>query len=128
VIFSIFRRPQPKPVSLTGARSTLTASHRSRDSGDVHQHTWAITVWVPSQLPWGPQNALNVQAHLETWIAQHSGKCLPDRIAWAEDMARNIAEHFSQDVGREEYTPMFEPQAVEIFREKEGLLALWVPA
>lgn len=72
-----------------------------------------------------PVDAKCVQRHLKKWTDQHSGTCLPDSIAWAEDMARNIVGHMELDIGRENYYPMFNVQSVLIEREKEGLLALW---
>jgi len=111
---------------LTGASGTLTAMHRDRSTGEVHQHIWEITVWVTAWQMQKQQDAKSVQRHLDKWTSNYSGKCLPDRIAWAEDMATHIADHFSIDIGREVYCPLFEVRAVEISREKEGLKALWL--
>jgi hypothetical protein len=41
-------------------------------------------------------------------------------------MAADVAEHFMQDIGRESWRPLYEPRAVEIHRDKEGLAALWL--
>lgn len=100
------------PTVLTGARVTLEAQHRDRISGNVHGHTWLITAWVRSG-----GNAQYLQAELSKWSCQYEGKCLPDRIAWGEDMAADVARHL-----RGEH---WEPVRVSISREKEGLFAEW---
>lgn len=106
------RAAKHMPTVLTGARVTLEAQHRDRISGNVHGHTWIITAWVSAG-----GNAHYLQAELSKWSCQYDGKCLPDRIAWGEDMATDVAQHLSGE--------HWEPVRVNISREKEGLFAEW---
>lgn len=100
------------PTVLTGARVSLTADHRERGTGRVHGHTWTITAW---QTEGG--NALWLQDSLNSWASQYEGGCLPDRIAWGEDMAADVARFLTSEFS--------EPTRVEVTREKEGLFAEW---
>lgn len=102
------------PTVLTGATSSLTALHRSRDTGHVHEHTWLVTVWV-SGLP----NAVDLKEKLDSVLSCFSGKCLPDRLAWAEDLAPEIAREMAC------MWDSYSVVRVEIVRPKEGLLAEW---
>lgn len=113
------------PTVLTAATVILSADHRNQETGHVHAHTWKITAWV------GPQfgritNATYLQSSMEKWRNQHSGKCLPDKIAWGENIAADVAGWLAQDIGREEYCPMFDVRAVLVERDKEGLSAIWL--
>ena len=110
----------------TGATVKLRAEHRDRVTGKVHSHTWQITALVDASRNRCPTDATSVRRHLQRWVDQHSGTCLPDRIAWAEDMARDVEAHMEEDVGREGYQPLFEVRAIVIEREDEGLCALLV--
>ena len=103
------------PTVLTGVRSSLTAQHRSRDTGRVHEHTWAITVWVS-----GKPDAVRLREKLDKVLSSFSGRCLPDRLAWAEDLAPEIARDMACE------WDSYWVREVGIAREKEGLLALWV--
>lgn len=106
---------KPTPTVLTGATAKLSAQHRDRLSGEVHGHTWAITAWVRAG-----GNALHLQDCLNKWACQYEGKCLPDRIAWGEDMAADVARFLRSE--------WWEPTKVFVGREKEGLFAEWVAA
>lgn len=115
-----FRKPaRAEFETLTGVTASLTASHRSREHGDVHEHTWRITAWIK---PYRQTNALHRRDELLEWIARHEGTCLPDEIAWAEDMARDVMEAMTPDWGG--YSGWLGTvECVEISRENEGLLA-----
>ncbi len=102
---------------LTGVRAELTADHRSRDTGKVHGHTWIVTVWLHQG-----NNAVMVREHLASLVSHYDGKCLPDNIAWAEDLAAYIF-HQMECAASGWGAWMQPPVSVEITREKEGLLA-----
>lgn len=111
------RAAKHTPIILTGATSSLTASHRSRDSGDVHEHTWNVTVWATGQ-----PNAVRLREELDRVLSSFSGKCLPDRLAWAEDLAAEIARDMA--CPWDSYAVV----EVEIVRPKERLQARWTRA
>lgn len=119
------RAARRMPTALTGATVILSADHRNQDTGQVHAHTWKISAWV------GPQfgrivNATYLQSMMKDWRDQHSGKCLPDKIAWGENIAADMGEWLQQDIGRENYCPMFDVRAVIVERDEEGLSAIWI--
>lgn len=117
----LFRKVSPamRRATLTGATANLTANHRSRDHGDVHEHTWQITVWFET---YNQTNALHLRSDLLNWIKRYEGKCLPDEIAWAEDMAKRIERDLTPDC--DGYSGwMGRIHSVLIERHKEGLLA-----
>ena len=101
----------------TGVRSTLTAMHRSRDHGDVHEHTWVVTVWVQTA-----DNAMSVKSQLDSLLSHYSGKYLPDNLAWGEDLARELFQNMHPDPSG--YSAWLgHVVCVELCRNKEGLLA-----
>lgn len=106
------RAARHTPTVLTGAAVTLEASHRGRISGEVHRHCWRITAWVKAG-----GDALHLQAEMNKWACQYEGKCLPDRIAWAEDIATDVARYLQG--------LFWHPLRVVVSREKEGLWAEW---
>lgn len=108
------------PNVLSGVRSSLTATHRSRE-GHVHEHTWEVMVWVRTRKAEHP-NAVYLRRDLDSVLSSFSGKCLPDRIAWAENLAPEIARLMACDYDT------YDVVAVEITRKKEGLCALWSAA
>ena len=71
------------------------------------------------------ENAISLQAWMDKWRDRHSGKCLPDRIAWGENIAADMADWLSHDIGRVEYCPRFDVRAVLVERDEEGLSAAW---
>lgn len=99
---------------LTGVGAVLTADHRSR-RGEVHGHTWEITVW----LSYDGLDALTARHILEDILAPHQGKCLPDTLAWAEQLAPWVAARF-----HEELFPR-EAVRVTVARQAERLFAEW---
>ena len=111
------RAARPTQTVLSGVRSSLTAQHRS-EWGDVHEHTWEVTVWVRRNERNHP-NAVRLREELDKVLSSFSGKCLPDRFAWAENLAPEIARLMACDYDT------FDVVAVEIARNKEGLLAVW---
>jgi hypothetical protein len=121
------RSPQAAPRLLTAATVILSADHRNQETGEVHAHTWKITAWV-GQEKWSGriENAISLQRSMENWRERHSGKCLPDTIAWGENIAADVAGWLSQDIGRDEYCPMYDVRAVLVERDEEGLSAAWL--
>lgn len=102
---------------VSGVRGSFTGQHRSR-SGCVHEHTWEVTVWFK-----GRNNevvdATHVKKQLDDLLSGYSGKCLPDRIAWAEHLAGEIAS--SMYCRWDGYFVT----GVDVVRHKEGLLVEW---
>lgn len=113
------------PTVLTGASVILSADHRNQDTGIVHAHTWKITAWVAPNRRGTFDNATYLQSWMETWRERHNGKCLPDKIAWGENIAADMADWLRQDIGREEFRPLFDVRSVLVERDKEGLSAAW---
>lgn len=113
------------PTVLTGATVILSADHRNQDTGHVHPHKWKITAWVGPMRTGGFYNATYLKGCMAAWTELHSGKCLPDKIAWGENIAADMAEWLGRDIGREEFCPMFDVRAVLVERDKEGLAAAW---
>lgn len=103
-------RTPSKAETLTGVGALLEAQHRSR-SGDVHGHTWDIMAWFS----FDGHDALGARRELEQILAPHQGKCLPDAIAWAENLAPWIAGQF-------EYR---QPVCVTVARPDVRLFAQW---
>lgn len=97
-------------VTLTGVGVVLKSSHRNQ-AGILHPHTWEITVWCYYE----GQDAERLSNKLFGIVAPYQGTCLPDRIAWAEQMARWIAvEWGDRSVHR-----------ITISRPEERLYAEW---
>ena len=111
------RDARPTQTVLSGVRSSLTATHRS-ETGHVHEHTWEVAVWVRS----GDRritNAVHLRTELDKVLSTFSGNCLPDRLAWAENLAPEIARLMACNYDT------YDVVGVEITRNKEGLCALW---
>lgn len=88
----------------TGVTATLRAQHRSLE-GNIHAHEWEITaIWHKRR------DALPARWALSNCLSQYEGKCLPDRLAQGEDLARAIM--FELDCNR-----------VEVRRHAEGIYA-----
>ncbi len=102
------------PKTLTGVGATLIADHRSRD-GQIHGHTWEITAWFEYR---SGSDAKCLRFVLERILEPYQGKCLPDRIAWGEDLARHIALEIAG-----EYRA---PVQVDVTRQAERIYARWV--
>ncbi len=100
--------------SLTGVSATLTADHRGRE-GRVHGHTWEITVWFDAARTF---DAALARHCLDEVIQSYQGKCLPDRIAWGEPLAAEIARDVANDFLR--------PVQVDVTRQAERIYARWV--
>lgn len=114
-IFS--KEPRPYVSIVSGVRGSLTAQHRSR-SGHVHEHTWEITVWFKGK-DREIVDATHVKQQLDDLLLSYSGKCLPDRIAWAEHLAGEIASSMYCQWDSHFVT------GVDVLRHKEGLLVQW---
>lgn len=104
-------RKAPDIRKATGVRATLNATHRNRLTGEVHGHTWDVLLVFQSTS--GQACAVRLRNDL---------RCLPDKIAWAEDMAEAILQDMTPDPGGYDGR-LGEVVAVEISREREGLLA-----
>lgn len=114
----IFRRKPKEPRKLTGARAILKAEHRDQVTGVVHGHEWEITaLWR-----WTGTSGEIRKRQLDKTIERLQGTCLPDRIAWAENLAEYVAENMSNGWGAGDSDCIM----VEIARHKEGLFARWV--
>lgn len=113
----MFRRKPQEPRKLTGARAVLKADHRDQASGVVHGHEWEITAWWN----WTGTSAEIRQHQLESTLKHFQGNCLPDRLAWAENLAAYVGTNMEHgwSVGDPDCV------AVDIVRHKEGLLARW---
>ena len=112
---------KPMPTgskTLTGVSGELIARHRDRQSGEVHQHSWLITVWMS-----GENDARSIRLALDNWISRYEGKVLPDRIGWAEDMAGEIAACLTDHSGYHGYAGSVREVVIE--RPFERLLARW---
>lgn len=120
------RAARHTPTVLTGATVILSADHRNQETGDVHAHTWKITAWIGPERTGCFNNAIYLQRDMEEWRERHSGKCLPDKIAWGEHIAADMADWLSRDIGRDEYRPLFDVRAVLVERDEEGLSAAWL--
>jgi hypothetical protein len=115
----MFWRKSKKPQKLTGARGTLRASHRDQATGDVHNHEWEITAWWPYNGTSG-----EVRRHqLEEQIKSLEGRCLPDQIAWAENLAEYIVHAINSEYAC--YGGYGTCCLAEIVRHDERLLARW---
>lgn len=116
-----FRKaPAPAFRVLTGVRATLNAAHRKRATGEVHGHTWNVLLWFQSTS--GQACAVHLRDDLVKYLARYEGRCLPDKLAWAEDLALAILRDMTPDPGGYDGR-LGVVVAVEISREREGLLA-----
>lgn len=106
----IWRKPLAR--KLTGVSATLEANHRNA-AGDMHSHTWDITVWCSYS-----GDAILLRWALDRLLEPHQGKCLPDAIAWAENLAAWIAAELASEI--------CQPAEVEINRTEERLHAKWI--
>lgn len=71
---------------LTGAGAIFCAAHHSRD-GVLHGHTWEVVGW------WmGMPDALKKQDELSRYLQTFDHSLLSESVAWAEDLAKRIAE------------------------------------
>ena len=116
------RAAKHTPTVLTGATVILSADHRNQETGEVHAHTWKITAWVAPQCRKTP-DATSLHHWLEKWREQHSGTCLPDRIAWGENIAGDVVEWLEGDAYGG--VCLFDVRAVLVERDEEGLSAAW---
>ncbi len=110
---------------LTAATVELRAEHRDQHTGRVHPHQWKITAWV-RQSRGQTINSIYLQKTMLEWIERHNGTCLPDSMAWGEDIARDMAVWLGQGIGRDSIVPLFNVHAVLVERPAEGLSAAWI--
>jgi hypothetical protein len=88
----------------TGVTAMLKAQHRS-SAGNIHAHEWEITaIWHKRR------DALVARWDLNNSLSQYEGKCLPDRLAAGEDLAREIMHELGCN-------------RVEVRRHAEGIYA-----
>jgi hypothetical protein len=97
----------------------LRAKHRDQITGEVHPHEWEITAWWP----YNGTSAEVRQFELKTQIERLENRCLPDRIAWAENLAAHIAEAINTEWSC--YGGYGSCCRVEISRHEERLYARW---
>jgi 6-pyruvoyl-tetrahydropterin synthase len=92
---------------LTGVKTHFSAAHRCQETGQIHGHTWEVTVWFnnPSRC-----DARILKAQIENDLAQWDHGILPDEFAWAEDICLDLAKRMNV-------------AAVEVARPSEGLFA-----
>lgn len=85
---------EPTPIAwsggemLTGVSGHFSATHKDRDTGKLHGHTWHVTAWFRNVCR---SDARCYQAMLHTMLARLDHCELPDDLAWGEDIARQIA-------------------------------------
>jgi hypothetical protein len=113
----MFRRKPQQSRRLTGARTILKAEHRDQATGVVHGHEWEITAWWR----WTGTSAEVRQHQLNETIEPYQDKCLPDSIAWAENLASYIGRNMEHGWSAGDPDCVI----VEVVRHKEGLLARW---
>ena len=116
------RAAKHTPTVLTAATVILSADHRNQETGDVHAHTWKITAWVGPERSKTP-DATCLQHWMEKWREQHSGTCLPDRIAWGESIAADMVEWLQGNAYGG--VRLFDVRTVLVERDEEGLSAAW---
>jgi hypothetical protein len=114
----IFRR-RKQARRLTGARAILKADHRDQITGEVHSHEWEIIAWWP----YNGTSAEVRRSELDTQIKYLEGRCLPDSIAWAENLAAHIGHAINSEYAC--YGGYGSCCRVEIARDKERLYARW---
>ena len=97
--------------TLTGVGAVFSAAHRDASTGNLHGHSWEVTVWLT-----GRPDAGRAKVKLDRLLAAIDHTELPASIAWGEDMARWIAERWADSAC----------VRVDISRPLERLYARWV--
>lgn len=113
----MFKRKRPESRLLTGVGAVLSASHRDQQTGQIHGHTWEITAWFRYD---GTDKDVR-QYQLNKVVDRLDHRCLPDRIAWGESLARHIG--LTMPYGYADGDPSC--IAVEVRREPERIYARW---
>lgn len=94
---------------LTGIRSHFSAAHRCQETGQIHGHTWVVTVWFNNH---SRRDARVLKEQVEHDLARWDHGILPDEFAWAEDVALDLAKRMGVEI-------------VEVARPPEGIFARW---
>lgn len=110
-------KPKPTNRQLTGVGAILSASHRDQVTGQVHGHTWEVTAWFRHD---GTDQSIR-KHQLDKMIATLDHRCLPDRIAWGEALAKHIGENM--EYGWSTGDPNL--VAVDVNRPLERIYARW---
>lgn len=72
---------------LSGVGAVLRAEHRNRTTGKVHGHEWEVRAWFY----YDGTDAEIRKYQLEEALRPYQGTCLPDALAWAEQMVAWLA-------------------------------------
>ncbi len=97
-------------MKITGVSTVISAAHRSR-AGNLHGHTWQVTVWFKHQ---SETDAERLSADLRHYAKMNfDHRLLPDELAWGEDLAEKIGVDFNAE-------------SVEVSRPLEGIYAKWI--
>lgn len=96
---------------LIGVSGYFSAAHKDRDTGDIHGHTWKVT--AKFETCEAPKDARLYKASLDALLKQWDHKTLPDKLAWAEDIAKAVGT-------------LQNCVEVEVARPLEGLYAWWI--
>ncbi len=113
----IFRRTPKQERRLTGVGAVLSASHRDQVTGQVHGHTWEITAWFIYD---GTDQSIR-KYQLNEVVDSLDHRCLPDKIAWGEALAKHIGTHMPHGYGYGDPACV----AVEANRPLERIYARW---
>jgi 6-pyruvoyl-tetrahydropterin synthase len=100
---------RPRGRVLTAVKSHFSAAHRCKETGEMHGHTWDVTVWFKNI---NRVDARVFKQQLESDLARWDHKTLPDELAWGEDIAEDLAKRFLV-------------VAVEVSRPRDGISARW---
>jgi 6-pyruvoyl-tetrahydropterin synthase len=94
---------------LTWVSGHFSAAHRDLETGEIHGHTWHVKAWFRNVCR---SDARCYRAALDTMLKRLDHTMLPDDMAWAEDIARQIAVIGGVD-------------RVEVSRPADGMGAEW---
>jgi hypothetical protein len=70
--------------TLTGVGTVISASHKDRDTGVLHGHSWEVIAWFVSG------NAVRLQEDLKQVCATFDHSVFADELAWAENFGAHI--------------------------------------
>lgn len=113
------RRARPEVTKFTGVGTILSAAHRDQRTGKIHGHTWEITAWFK----WaGVDQAVHLHC-LNEIIKTLDHTCLPDAVAWGEQLAEYIGNQLNLPWCNG--PPLTSCVAVDVSRMGERIYARW---
>lgn len=71
----------------TGVGGYFSAAHTDKETGKLHGHTWEVVAWFVSE-----KNANKLKEQLNYALLSFDHSCLPDGMAWGEDIAEYIID------------------------------------